>query len=652
MAGGLMQLSAYGTENQYLNGNPQITYFKVVYKRYTNFAIETINIQLNGQQNAATQLSWSEDTVLKTKIPRNADLLGSLYITFDLPDIFSSQPQGFQWIKDIGITMINYVRIYIGGYKIEELTGEEIYLWSRLSLSDEKLKSFNEMVGNLPQLYDPTLPKVDSVGEYPGYDPQPSTGFFPTLITSKYYDSAPSISGRTLYVPLPCWFSKYHGCALPLIALQYHDVDFEISLRPVRELYTVQNQEIINSDFVPFKYLSEYPSDDLTSTTPVDMNIIDTFGDNQVIIPIPSYLRAAPNDTPEQYITNFTPQVTGNRIWNLNPQLFGNYIFLDDSERKVFAEIAHQYLFDQHYQVQSQQFYGDFKQQFEVFHPGKEIYFPLQRSDVNLRNEWTNYTLFDYEGQDVKSYNNYWWQLCNIINQGYNGYIILNNSKSLLAHFTGIVDLSLLNNIPINYFSILFGPNGLSQLGNPSFTPPNPPIPVFGIRFTNGGSPLLGTVYDIQVPYLLLYTANQIFEFRNNWKYRSINIGNIPVITTLNSPFWTENIIEEAFLEFDGNIREDRKDFKYWSQLQPYLYHTNSGISGLNIYSFSLNPDEYQPKGACNFSQLRNIFIHVKTKQPEIINGSLAYQFEMHGYLNYYNVLQIQAGMGGIMFAN
>ena len=454
MAGGLMQLSAYGTENQYLNGNPQITYFKIVYKRYTNFAIETINIQLNGQQNAATQLSWNNQTVLKTKIPRNADLLGSLYITFDLPDIFSSQPQGFQWIRNIGFTMINYVRIYIGGYKIEELSGEEIYLWTRLSLSDEKLKSLNEMVGNLPQLYDPTLPKVDTNGEYPGYN---ATNFG-LLGTSKYFNCAPSISGRKLYVPLPFWFSKYHGCALPLIALQYHDVDFEISLRPVRELYTVQNMENIPGELgfqslLPIDLFNGYPQTNISSGTAfptpggeiVTINYVDGSGDNKIIIPTPSYVRAAPDETPEQYITNFTPQIAGNKIWNLNPQLFGNYVFLDDNERKVFAEIAHQYLFDQHFQVQSQQFYGDFKQQFEVFHPGKEIYFPLQRSDVNLRNQWTNYTLFDSEGQDVKSYNNYWWQLCNIVNQGYDCYIFLSPLPIFIGDFTGIVDLTNLN---------------------------------------------------------------------------------------------------------------------------------------------------------------------------------------------------------------
>ena len=91
MGGGLLQLSAYGSENEYINGNPQITFFKTVYRRYTNFSIQSIEVPLEGN----SQLSYENTLKLKTKIPRNADLMKTIFLQFTLPDIFSSEEDEF-----------------------------------------------------------------------------------------------------------------------------------------------------------------------------------------------------------------------------------------------------------------------------------------------------------------------------------------------------------------------------------------------------------------------------------------------------------------------------------------------------------------------------------------------------------------------------
>ena len=109
MGGGLIQLSAYGSENEYLNGNPQISFFKTVYKRHTNFAIQNINVALLG----AKELNFDTSIKVKTKIPRNADLIKSIFLQVNLPDIISSKEDNFYWIKGIGLAMLNDIDIYI-----------------------------------------------------------------------------------------------------------------------------------------------------------------------------------------------------------------------------------------------------------------------------------------------------------------------------------------------------------------------------------------------------------------------------------------------------------------------------------------------------------------------------------------------------------
>ena len=122
MAGGLIQLAAYGSENLYLMGNPEITFFKVVYKQHTNFSIESIEIPFSSQHNIS-ELS-TKSTTLKVKIPRFADLLNNLFLKVELPPILSSKYKKFQWAKGLGEIMVSNATLYIGGNSIETITSE------------------------------------------------------------------------------------------------------------------------------------------------------------------------------------------------------------------------------------------------------------------------------------------------------------------------------------------------------------------------------------------------------------------------------------------------------------------------------------------------------------------------------------------------
>ena len=175
MGGGLLQLVAYGAQDVYLTGNPQITFFKVVYRRHTNFAIEAIGQTFNGTPGYGNRVTC--------QISRNGDLVHRMYLSLQMPDASTKLLCPFY-----GHRVINFVEIEIGGQKIDKHYSHWLYVWNELSLPKSKRTGYNKMVGQT------------------GND----------------------LSNQTLYIPLEFWFCRNVGLALPLIALQYHEVKINI----------------------------------------------------------------------------------------------------------------------------------------------------------------------------------------------------------------------------------------------------------------------------------------------------------------------------------------------------------------------------------------------------------------------------------------
>jgi hypothetical protein len=181
MGGGLLQLVAYGAQDVYLTGNPQITFFKVVYRRHTNFSIESIQQTFNGSAALGSRVTC--------QISRNGDLVHKIYlqanVTFAATGLAS---------KNIGHWLIKQVEVEIGGQMIDRQYGEWMYIWNELTLPAGKKAGFGEMI--------------------------------------KSYDTAAAANAAIakVYVPLEFWFCRNIGLALPLIALQYHEVKINLTL--------------------------------------------------------------------------------------------------------------------------------------------------------------------------------------------------------------------------------------------------------------------------------------------------------------------------------------------------------------------------------------------------------------------------------------
>lgn len=196
MPGGLMQLSSVGAQDVFITGNPEITFFKAQYRRHTNFAIESMEQTFSGQVEFGRKATCI--------VARNADLISRCYLQVDIPAVTASAGSTFCWVKNLGNTMIQEINFEIGGQKVDTQYGEWMTLWNELTQSAEKYDGYNDMIGNT------------------------------VAMTTESGDETPAM---TLYVPLQFWFCRNPGMALPLIALQYHEVKFNIQFRPVAELY-------------------------------------------------------------------------------------------------------------------------------------------------------------------------------------------------------------------------------------------------------------------------------------------------------------------------------------------------------------------------------------------------------------------------------
>ena len=194
----LLQLVSRGRQDMYLTNNPQFTFFKHVYRRYTPFAIESIPIDFDGNTDFGRRIT--------TLIPRYADLLSALFIEVDLPPLPQADPANPTnfWVNDIGYTLIHDISVEIGEKEIDKHTGEWLNIWGELTVPASQRDGYNEMIGHW-NVYPPAA--IDAAA--------------PLHLT----------------IPLRFWFCNTIGAALPLIALQAHPVRIIMHLRPFQELW-------------------------------------------------------------------------------------------------------------------------------------------------------------------------------------------------------------------------------------------------------------------------------------------------------------------------------------------------------------------------------------------------------------------------------
>ena len=315
--GGLMQLVAYGAQDVYLTANPQVTFFKQLYRRHSNFAMESIEQTFNGVANFGKRVQCT--------ISRNGDLISRVYLQATLPsvDVFSvvggtitggvagSYPNTgtttttFNWVENVGQALISYVELEIGGQLIDKHYGDWLNIWNELTLPVGKQDAYDMMVGS------GLMGSTDGAAVAPGTAGACTTcgsvepGACATNLTtagnslcSNGTGNSNAALGRcapeyTLYVPLEFWFCRHSGLALPLIALQYHEVKVNVQFANLNNLCNI----------------------------------------------VPGATAAAGNAKKVYNSVNNTGLVAAS--------LWADYVYLDTEERRRFAQVAHEYLIEQ-----------------------------------------------------------------------------------------------------------------------------------------------------------------------------------------------------------------------------------------------------------------------------------------------------------------
>ena len=310
MAGGLLQLVANGAQDVYLTSNPQITFFKVVYRRHTNFSIESIKQTFNGTADFGQDVSIT--------VQRNADLIHKIYFQTTTPEIDVSygltagttKYRAFRWLNWLGHLLLKSMELTIGGHKIDKQYGEWLHLWNELSADPAKQNAYAEMVGNVPKL---------------------------TQIHSTNSNSSCVVKSQTMFIPLQFWFCRNPGLALPLVALQYSDININITLRELKECIWAAEQS---------------SSDTYTSV----LDGVSVLGSQSLKL--------------------------------LSTNLWIDYVYLDTDERRRFAKVAHEYL------IETLQYNGG--ETVSSTNPSVKLNFTHPVKEIIWTAQPTNFTKMDY----------------------------------------------------------------------------------------------------------------------------------------------------------------------------------------------------------------------------------------------------------------
>ena len=234
MGGGSMQLAAYGKQDVHLTGNPQMTFFKYVYKRYSNFAIESVEHTLD------TVNSVEETKTVVTINSHSGDLISNVHLqvefTAGLEMISGSNGKSdftkyLSFTNETGWAFVKEASISIGDQEIDKHYSEWFDIWNELSDNAQK-EHLLVNKHNAKKSY------------YEGIKNQEASA-------SNQYKYIEADDKLICYIPLHFWFNRNPGLALPIIALQYHEIKFHFTFRRMTALFNSNANAENNPNVAP-----------------------------------------------------------------------------------------------------------------------------------------------------------------------------------------------------------------------------------------------------------------------------------------------------------------------------------------------------------------------------------------------------------------
>jgi len=607
---GLMQLVAYGAQDVYLTGNPQITFFKVVYRRHTNFSIEGITIPLSGAVNFGGKSL--------VEIQRNGDLILQTYFRVVMKEVKDTNYEGkFAWVRRLGHALIQDVNLTIGGAQIDKHYGTWLNIWYELTHDISKERGYAEMIGDTPELTE--LSSADATG----------------LIKPRF----------EMFIPLQFWFCRNPGLALPLIALQYHQVRMDFTIAPKDQLFICSAGDVVN---------------EMTN--------------NKTIFKTTDAYRSLGIESAEILV---------------------NYVYLDSEERRRFAQVGHEYLIEQ------LQFTGPqtissgnnnisrTNAQFDLNfnHPSKELIWALTSGNYTTGEAFLAYS----SGLTTNS----WFDaLADAAGNIARGMVVVADAENdpyidhpeiyepLGSNQTGFVNTSNSGKHQCQYISTTYtyyetedndqsatlGTDFKAYVIKDVLKCPTPEynlgdkIDSIDIHFkcTQKEGKFETEIEDVICLKHSLTMRDLSLPVRYFPQDRRVNKTDVIVYQHHNFGLLMDgsvNPVEMAKIQLNGQDRFSERTGKYFNYVVPDEKHTRTPADGINVYSFALHPEEHQPSGSANLSRIDKTTLNLTLNDPTFTTGLLPLgafgnTSTLYIYDFSYNVLRIMSGMGGIAYSN
>ena len=628
MAGGLLNLIAYGSQNVILNGNPSKTFFKATWAKYTNFGLQKFRIDMTGQRT----LNMCQESTFTFKIPRYGDLLMDTYLVINLPNIWSPilapvpinsvedslgnsrdnvkqiqppaviasgpvdpeqeysqwRPYEFKWIDNLGSQIIKEVRFSIGGQIIQKFSGDYLYNLVERDFRGDKKFLYYQMTGNTKELNNPANFDKNN-GNYPN-----------AWYTEAPEGAEPSIRAQTLYIPINIWFTLASQMAFPLVSLQYNQLEITFILRAVEDLFVVRDVTNVEKFWRIPNSMGDF-GNYIYAGPP------NTVVGNQWVNPL-STSQKAPYIRPRQteqvfqfYRFLFQPNapylfdldLSGGDFdtfpnkrtdWNADIHLISTFGFLDTDEVRVFALQPQNYLIREIFEWHQFNVVGTQRINLDSMGLVANWMFYLQRTDAIDRNEWSNYSnwSYDFRPQGLSDPPNF-------------GEFFVSNSNSLAltpccSTGPGTPAGDFANYARYFYYTYpvdLGNPVSSRAIGNywieyNGFGPGTHP----GYRIGDSGIKITGNFTD----------KNQ------------------------------REILQSAAIILDGKYRENLLPAQIYSQVEKYVRTFGFAVDkGLHCYNFGLHtggggqsPFEIQPSGAINLSKFNTVQFEIQTYNPPL----------------------------------
>ena len=571
MGGGLMQLVAYGAQDVYLTGNPQITFFKVVYRRHTNFAIENIEQVFNGTAGFGRKVT--------AQVSRSGDLITKMYLRVQLPQYDTAgaggtiQGKTWAWVSRVGHALISNVELEIGGTRIDKHYGDWLNIWYELARNWAHDRGYDIMIGN--------------------------TDALTTLNTSH--------ASAFLYIPLKFFSNRNDGLAIPLIALQYHEVKINFEFNSISNLVNYQSGGAVpNIDmqkaslYIDYVYLDSEERKRFAQAQHEYLIEQVQFTGTESISSISQKFRLNFNHPCKAlyWITQLGRYKTAQPFLAYNPKNLDSAL-LTATKRLVLILAS---------------------------------YSP--NGLLNLNPSGVSTVSLNSSGE--------------VLSGGIQPVVTLDPilTQKLAQIFLRIKPIAIDDVPDTDNITILGDLLTIDEISQPVSD-------MWNIYLNSSHSNSTGnrTQINLQTIQSAITTSAPLSQ--------GISTQNIIVTQNDNYGYYlnkTGNPVDKVLLQLNGHDRFSERDGNYFNYVQAYQHHSNTPTDGLNMYSFALNPEEHQPSGTCNMSRIDNATLNLSFGgAPDTTNFLTDYVgsgSSISIYATNYNVLRIMSGMGGLAYSN